>query len=258
MTPRMAPKATALVVEDDDGIRRFLRLSLEAEGMKVVEAGDAATALATAQRFRPELFLVDLGLPDVEGVELITRLRESSRNPIIVLSAKTHEAAKVHALDAGADDYLTKPFGIHELKARVRVALRHQVTLRDPEVNLVVRMADVVLDLAHRRVTKGGQVVHLTPTEFKLLTTLARHPGKVITHRSLLVEVWGKAYERETHYLRVYMKQLREKLETDPSNPRHLVTELGVGYRLVLDGEALVPTPANAATGASFETGPQG
>ena len=228
-------KPTILLVEDEEAIRRFLRISLEAEGIKVVEARDGALSLASAQRFRPDLYILDLGLPDLEGLELIGALRAWTRNPIIVLTARAQEALKVKALDAGADDYLTKPFGIHELKARVRVALRHLVTLEDPDARPVFSMGSVRVDLADRRILRGEDEIHLTPTEFRLLTILARHPGKVITHGALLSEVWGKAYEHDTHYLRVYIKQLRAKLEDNPAEPRQLITEAGVGYRLLID-----------------------
>jgi len=228
-------KPAVLLVEDEEAIRRFLRVSLEAEGIKVVEARDGAQALASAQRFRPDLYILDLGLPDLDGLSLISALRQWTRNPIIVLTARAQEALKVKALDAGADDYLTRPFGIHELKARIRVALRHLVTLEDPNARPIFWMGPVKVDLADRRIMRGDEEIRLTPTEFRLLTILARHPGKVITHGHLLAEVWGKAYERETHYLRIYIKQLRTKLEENPSQPRQIITEAGVGYRLIIN-----------------------
>ncbi|MGA2549996.1 MAG: response regulator [Burkholderiaceae bacterium] len=227
-------KASVLVVEDEEAIRRFLRISLEAESVKVIEARNGVSAQACAQRFRPDLYLVDLGLPDIDGITLITRLREWTRNPIIVLTARAQEVAKVNALDAGADDYLTKPFGIHELKARIRVALRRLVTLGDLQAQPVFWLGKIKVDLDDRRATRDGEEIHLTPTEFRMLACLALHPGKVITQKTLLLEVWGPAYDKDTHYLRMYVRQLRKKLEENPANPKHFLTEPGVGYRLVL------------------------
>jgi len=226
-------RVSALVVEDEEAIRRFLKVSLESESIKVLEAQNGVSAQAAALRYRPDLYLVDLGLPDIDGIALIGRLREWTRNPIIVLTARSNEAAKVHALDAGADDYLTKPFGIHELKARIRVALRHRIAPGAPDGQTVIWLGGVKVDLERREVTRNGQEIHLTPTEYRLLTHLARNPGRVVTQKALLLDVWGAAYEKDTHYLRIYIKQLRRKLEENSADPRHFLTEPGVGYRLV-------------------------
>jgi two-component system, OmpR family, KDP operon response regulator KdpE len=228
-------KATVLIIEDEAAIRHFLRVSLGAENLKVVEAEDGASGLAAANRYRPDIYILDLGLPDRDGMEIIRELRGWTRNPIIVVTARTQEDEKVRALDMGADDYLTKPFGVQELKARIRAALRHLARPHTPGASPLVRLGEVQIDLEARRVSRGGEQVRLTPTEFSLLALLAKSPGRVLTQRALLVEVWGVAYERESHYLRVYMKQLRQKLEPDPSRPRYLITEIGVGYRLVAD-----------------------
>jgi len=227
------PRATVLVVEDEPEIRRFLRTSLAAEGYRVVEAESGARGAVDAATHKPDLAVVDLGLPDVDGVEVIRRIRKWSAMPILVLSARTREQAKVDALDAGADDYVTKPFGVGELLARLRVALRH--ASRSPTGEEVLRLGPVEADLKRRRISRGGAEVHLTPIEFRLLNCLAQHLGMVVTHRQLLREVWGPSYVEHTHYLRIYMKQLRDKLEEDPVRPKHLLTETGVGYRLVGD-----------------------
>src|SRR5687768_18027995 len=186
---------------------------------------------------KPDLAIVDLGLPDFDGVEVIRRIREWSPMPIVVLSARIQERSKIEALDAGADDYVTKPFGVGELLARVRAALRHAAR---PSSGTELTLSDVRIDFEKRRVSKGDVDVRLTPIEFRLLACLAKHLGMVVTHRQLLTEVWGPTHAADTHYLRVYMKQLREKLETDPVQPKHLLTETGVGYRLVAD-DALPP-----------------
>jgi two-component system KDP operon response regulator KdpE len=225
-------RATILVVEDEPEIRRFLRSSLGAEGYRVVEADSGGRAVVDAGTHKPDLAIVDLGLPDLDGVEVIRRIRAWSPMPIIVLSARAREQAKVEALDAGADDYVTKPFGVGELIARIRVALRHAARA-GAEGGTVLRFGSVEVDLQRRRVVRAGAEVHLTPIEFRLLACLAQHLGMVVTHRQLLREVWGPACVEHTHYLRIYMKQLREKLEDDPVRPRHLLTESGVGYRLV-------------------------
>jgi two-component system KDP operon response regulator KdpE len=227
-------RATILVVEDEPDIRRFLRSSLGAEGYRVVEAENGTRGVIDAGTHKPDLAIVDLGLPDLDGVEVIRRIRSWSPMPIIVLSARAREQAKVEALDAGADDYVTKPFGVGELLARVRVALRHAARSAAGGAT-VVRFGEVEADLERRHVIRAGQEVHLTPIEFRLLACLAQHLGMVVTHRQLLREVWGPAYVEHTHYLRIYMKQLREKLEDDPVCPCHLLTESGVGYRLVTD-----------------------
>lgn len=223
-----------LVVEDEAQMRRFLRATLSAHGFRLVEAETAREALALATAQAPEIILMDLGLPDGDGIELTRRLREWSRVPIIVISARGREADKVEALDAGADDYLTKPFGTGELLARIRAALR-RVGPGGPMEDPRLGWGEVSFDAAAREVRLRGDLVHLTPNEFDLLAALARHPGKVLTHRQLLKEVWGGVAGAQSHYLRVYMAQLRRKLEADPARPKHLVTELGVGYRLKLE-----------------------
>jgi two-component system KDP operon response regulator KdpE len=219
-----------LLVEDDPQIRRFLRATLPAHGYRFLEASSGADGLIQAGTRAPEAVLLDLSLPDLDGLEFIRRLREWSATPVIVLSARGLERDKVQALDAGADDYLTKPFGVEELLARLRVALRRRAAVGDR--GSVFRSGDLSVDLASRIVRLGGSEVHLTPTEFKLLAVLVRHAGKVVTHRQLLVEVWGPGSAAQTHYLRVQMHGLRHKVEAAPARPRHLITEPGVGYRL--------------------------
>jgi len=230
-------RPTILVIEDEPEIRRFLRTSLGAEGYRVVEADTGERGVIDAGTHKPDLAIVDLGLPDLDGVEVIRRIRSWSRIPIIVLSARAREQSKIEALDAGADDYVTKPFGVGELLARTRVALRHSARVATG-VAKTVHLGKVELDLERRRIVRDGQEVHLTPIEFRLLACLAQHLGMVVSHRQLLREVWGPSHVEHTHYLRIYMKQLREKLEVDPVQPRHFVTETGVGYRLVADDEA--------------------
>ncbi|HWQ15088.1 MAG TPA: response regulator [Roseiflexaceae bacterium] len=222
-----------LVIDDEAPIRRFLRATLTSHGYRLLEAGTAQEGLRLAASKRPDLVLLDLGLPDLDGLEVTARVREWSQTPLVVLSARGQERDKVAALDAGADDYLTKPFGVDELLARIRVALRHAERMRDPAAAPVVEIDDLRIDLAARRVLLGGEAIHLTPIQYSLLAVLARHAGKVVTHTQLLKEVWGPHYGRETHYLRVYMGQLRQKLEADPARPRYLLTEPGVGYRLI-------------------------
>ena len=218
-----------LVVEDDAQVRRFLRAALSSHAFRLVEAGTVREAEQLATSHNPDVYLLDLGLPDGDGVDLARRLREWTRAPIIVLSARGREEDKVNALDAGADDYLTKPFGVNELLARLRVALRHaQAT---PAGDPVLEAGPLRVDLARREVTVEGREVRLTPTEFKLLALLARHAGKVLTHRQILKEVWGPN-ATEAHWVRVHMAELRKKVEADPARPRLLVTEPGVGYRL--------------------------
>jgi two-component system KDP operon response regulator KdpE len=225
------PGALILIVEDEAPLRRFLRASLGTNGYRLLEAETAREALALAASHNPELIVLDLGLPDGDGIEVTRSLREWTQVPIIVVSARGREEDKVIALDAGADDYLTKPFGAQELLARIRVALRHarQVNVR-PEP--VLHFVDITLDLAQRRVLRAGEELHLTPHEFRLFALLAQHAGKVLTHRFLLKEVWGPGHAEETHYLRVYMAQLRRKLEVDPAQPAWIVTEPRIGYRL--------------------------
>jgi two-component system, OmpR family, KDP operon response regulator KdpE len=227
-------RSTILVVEDEPEIRRFLRSSLGAEGYRVVESPTGRRGTLDAGMHKPDLAIVDLGLPDFDGVEVIRRIREWSPMPIIVLSARAHEHSKVDALDAGADDYVTKPFGVGELLARVRAALRHAV--RAPAGGKLI-LHDAVIDLAKRQAVRNGREVHLTVTEFRLLACLAKHLGMVVTQRQLLTEVWGPSHVAQTHYLRIYMKQLRDKLEADPVRPKHLITETGVGCRLVANEE---------------------
>jgi len=220
-----------LVIEDEVAMRRFLSAALSSHGFKVIEAGTVAHAMTLATETRPAAILLDLGLPDGDGLDLLRKLREWSTTPVIVLSARDREDDKVQALDAGADDYLTKPFGVSELLARIRVALRHaraQTVTEDP----VLAIGPIRVDQARHEVTVDEALVHLTPIEFRLLSFLARHAGKVLTHRQLLHEVWGPRSTQHTQYLRVHMAALRKKLETDPARPRWLTTEPGVGYRL--------------------------
>ncbi|MGH8231460.1 MAG: response regulator [Steroidobacteraceae bacterium] len=222
-----------LVVEDEPQLRRMLRTLLELENFRVVEAENAERGLAAARSHKPDLLIVDLGLPDRDGTTLIQEVRAWSRVPIIVLSARTDEADKVGALEAGADDYITKPFGARELRARLQVALRHATA--SPAAGAALRIGDWQIDLKARSARSGdGRELHLTPTEYRLLEVLAQHIGLVVTHRALLTQVWGPGSTQQTQYLRVYMKQLRGKLEPDPARPRWLLTETGVGYRLAL------------------------
>lgn len=225
--------ASILIVEDEPGIRSFLRAAFAAEGYRVVESSTAHRATIDAASHKPDLALVDLGLPDLDGVEVVRSIRAWSPMPIIVLSARIQERAKIEALDAGADDYVTKPFAIGELLARVRAGLRH--VIRGPSGAQVLRFGNVRVDLGARTAQRGDVELHLTRIEYRLLGVLARHAGMVVTHRQLLTDVWGPAHAGDTHYLRVYMKQLRGKLEEDPVRPVHLVTETGVGYRLLDD-----------------------
>lgn len=221
-----------LVIEDEPQMQKFLRASLEAEGYRVIGAETGKEGIELARTHNPDSFLLDLGLPDMDGMEVTKEIRAFSAKPIIVISARGQEEDKVKALDVGADDYLTKPFGTSELMARIRVALRHASRAKEESNEPVLRLGELEIDLDKRRVTSRGQEVHLTPNEYKLFAYLMKHAGKVLTHRQLLREVWGAAYASQTHYLRVYMVQLRHKLEVDPARPRYLVTEPGVGYRL--------------------------
>ena len=227
------PRPAILIVEDEPEIRRFLRAAFGLEGYRVVESTTGRRGSIDAGTHKPDLAIVDLALPDVDGIEVIRRIREWSPMPIIVLSARVQERSKIEALDAGANDYVTKPFGIGELLARVRAALRHAV--RSPSGTSTLRFGNTLVDLEKRTARRDGEQIRLTPIEFRLLALLAKQLGMVVTHRQLLTQIWGPTHERDTHYLRIYMKQLREKLEIDPVRPRHLRTETGVGYRLVLD-----------------------
>ena len=230
--PMSGSPPTVLVIEDEPQMRRFLRSALEGNGYRVVEVATARDGLAQAAGRNPDVILLDLGLPDADGLDVTRRLREWAATPVIVISARGLEKDKIGALDAGADDYLTKPFGVGELLARIRVALRHASRTADEAAEPVFTQGELTVDLARRRVFAAGAEVHLTPTEYKLLTLLVRHAGKVVTQRQALREVWGPNYATQTHYLRVYMAQLRHKLERDPARPRLLLTEPGVGYRL--------------------------
>lgn len=222
-----------LIIEDDAQIRRFLRATFTAEKYRFHEAVTAEEGIAQAAARKPDLIVLDLGLPDRDGLEVISRVREWTQTPIIVLSARGQEKDKVTALDAGADDFVGKPFAVGELLARVRAALRRSATVSDAAAGTVFRAGDITVDLTRRVVTLQEAEVHLTPIEYKLLQTLIRHAGKVITQRQLLVEVWGPQHSEQAQYLRVYMAQLRRKLEKDSARPRHLLTEPGIGYRLM-------------------------
>lgn len=226
------PTVRVVVIDADKAIRRFVRTSLEAAGMSVFEAQTGAQGLAQAATRLADLVIIDLSLPDMDGIEVIRELRGWSAMPVIVLSARSREEDKVAALDAGADDYLTKPFGLPELSARIRAHLRRQTN--GDRVGLPqVQIGLVTVDLGERRVVRGSRTVHLSPTEYRLLSALVRHPGRVLTHEQLLGEVWGPLQTDNHHYLRIYMGHLRHKLERDPAHPEHIVTESGVGYRLV-------------------------
>ena len=228
-----ATAPTALLVEDEPQIRRFVRSALEEEGWQIFESGNLQRGLIDAGTRQPDLIILDLGLPDGDGVDFILDVRKWSSIPIIVLSARVSEADKIRALDAGADDYLTKPFGVGELLARVRATFRRQ---RQPGIGLdgVVQFGEVKVDMKARLVTKAGQMVHLTPTEYRLLTVLVTNAGRVVSNPQLLREVWGPSHSESGHYLRIYMGHLRQKLEDDPTQPRYLLTETAVGYRLML------------------------
>jgi two-component system KDP operon response regulator KdpE len=228
-------QSTVLLVEDEKQMRKLVTISLKANDYDVIEAETAEEGVKQAASYTPDLVLLDLGLPDTDGFSVIKRIREWSKMPIIVISASGQEEKKVRALDEGADDYLTKPFGAAELLARIRVALRHAA--RGPDSSSVVKIGDdeIEVDLVKRVVRVRGAEVHLTPIEYKLLTTLAKHAGMVMTHRHLLEQVWGPGHAHQMQYLRVYMTQLRHKLESNPARPRYLLTEPGVGYRLKIE-----------------------
>jgi two-component system KDP operon response regulator KdpE len=232
--------AVVVLIEDEIQIRRFVRAALEAEGWQVHEADTAKRGLADAGTRKPDLLIIDLGLPDGDGIEVIRDVRGWSNVPIIVLSARTNEVDKIAALDAGADDYLAKPFGLGELMARVRANLRRPRTVSTEaqsdaitQVDPIFRFGEVEVNRSERIVRRAGSEVHLTPIEYRLLSVLVANVGRVITHKQLLREVWGPSHSEQSHYLRIYMGHLRQKLESDPAQPQHLLTEAGVGYRLI-------------------------
>ncbi len=227
-----ASRAKVLIVEDDPQIQRFLVAALESHGFAPECASTGAEGLRLATVRQPDVVIADLGLPDMSGLDVIKRLREWFTRPIIVLSARSQESDKVDALDIGADDYLTKPFGVAELLARLRVALRHQSERSGADAQSKIEVGDLVIDLSARRVQRGGLDIHLTPIEYKLLAAMMQHRGKVLTHRQLLREVWGAAHVESPHYLRIYLRSLRKKIEENPTQPRYLITEVGVGYRM--------------------------
>jgi len=234
-------KELVLLIEDEPQMRRFLRITLQSQGYRLVEAGTAQEGLVQAATRKPDLILLDLGLPDLDGLDAIKKLREWTPTPVIVISAREQEQDKIRALDSGADDYLTKPFNAGELLARIRVALRHAAKKNLDQGEPVFVLDRLRVDLAIRRAYLDDKEVHLTPIEYKLLTVLIRHAGKVITHRQLLTEVWGPAQANEVQYLRVHMTHLRHKLELDPARPKMLMNEPGVGYRLKYDPEGSAP-----------------
>ena len=219
-----------LIIDDDTQIRRFLRVALTSHGYVVKDARTGSEGLEAVAMFSPDLVVLDLGLPDINGLDVVRQLREWTKVPIIILSVKEQESDKITALDLGADDYVTKPFGMGELLARIRAAMRHTIRVEEQPV---LHFEDLTLDLLHRRVTKDDHEIKLTLTEYEIMKNLAINAGKVITHGYLLRTVWGPSYEKEVQYLRVYIGQIRRKLERDPSRPRHIITEPGVGYRLL-------------------------
>lgn len=226
----MTTPARVLIVEDEKQIRRFVRVAVEEEGCEVVEAETKGQGLLEAGARQPALLILDLGLPDGNGIDLIRDLRGWSDIPVLILSARSQEHDKIDALDAGADDYLTKPFSVGELRARVRALLRRGSRSAE-SASPVIAFGQVVVDLSRRLVSRDGAEVHLTPIEYRLLTVLVGHPGKVLTQRNLLREIWGASYVESSHYLRVYVGHLRQKLEDDPTQPKHFLTETGIGYR---------------------------
>ena len=227
-------KPLIAIIEDEVPIRRFLHTTLN-DRFRLSEADNGIEGLKLIAREKPDLVILDLGLPDMDGVELIRQLREWSPVPVLVLSARDQEKDKVGALDAGADDYLVKPFGVDELSARLRVALRHTSRVAEQSTATEFSVGELRVDLFRRQVFRGEEAIHLTPIEYKLLTQLVKHAGRVLTHRQLLKEVWGPSHVEDAHYLRIYMGQLRHKLEDNPAEPRYLLTELGVGYRLAAE-----------------------
>ena len=244
MTPPLRPPAAhILIVEDEEPIRRLLRTTLEAEGHVVYEASNAREGETLASNRRIDVFLIDLGLPDGDGVVLIRKIRQWTARPVLVLSARSQEQQKVDALDAGADDYLTKPFGVAELHARLRVALRHAAQTTQSGAS-TLRAGDVEVDLAAKTVKRNGADVRLTATQWRLLEVLARNVGRVVTARQLLREVWGPGHAEQGHYLRIYVRQLRQKIELDAAKPSCLLTETGIGYRLVMHAEGAPDAPS--------------
>ena len=227
--------AAILLIEDELQMRRFLRVTLQSENYSVLEAETAADGLSQAATRNPDVVLLDLGLPDMDGLEVIEKLREWTAMPVIVISAREQEGDKIRALDGGADDYLTKPFGAGELLARIRVALRHRAPKTQDQGEAVFIAEDLRIDFLKRQVFTGTREIHLTPIEYRLLTVLVRNAGRVMTHRQILKEVWGPPYVEQTHYLRVFMNQLRKKIETDSTRPRFLLNEPGIGYRFKPD-----------------------
>jgi two-component system, OmpR family, KDP operon response regulator KdpE len=229
------PEPSVVLIEDEPQIRRFLRATLTGQGYRLFEVGNGADALVEVAQRQPDVVILDLGLPDMDGLDVIRRLREWSMVPIIVLSARGQERDKVGALDAGADDYVSKPFSAGELLARIRVALRHTAGAAHEGSEAAFKVGELQVDLLRRHVSVAGVEVKLTPIEYKLLVTLVRHAGKVVTHQQLLREVWGPSHDDQSHYVRVYMAHLRHKLEVEPARPRYLLTEPGVGYRLAAE-----------------------
>lgn len=231
----METKPLILIVEDDPPIQNFLRTSLKNHEYRLLLVEKGNEALSMAASHMPDLILLDLGLPDIDGIDVIHQLRSWSSVPIVIVSAREQERSKIEALDSGADDYLTKPFSIGELLARIRVALRHsQISNFSGSVLCSeFRAGDLVVDIEHRRVKRAGSAIHLTPTEYKIISLLVKHAGKVLTHRFILKEIWGPSSVSESQYLRVFMANLRRKIEPDPTQPRYIITEIGVGYRLL-------------------------
>lgn len=229
------PEPVIVLIEDEPQIRRFLRATLIREGYRLFEADTGRAGLVEVNTRQPDVVIVDLGLPDMDGLEIIRHVRQWTTVPIVVLSARGHERDKVTALDAGADDYVGKPFSAGELLARIRVALRHAAGPGAGGADAIFRTGELQVDLLRRRVQVGGEEVHLTPIEYRLLSMLTRQAGKVLTHQELLREVWGPTHDEQAHYVRIYMAHLRHKLEPEPARPRYLLTEPGVGYRLAVE-----------------------
>jgi len=226
----MSKGMRVLVIDDEPPIRKLLKVSLSAHGYEIDECATGMDGINRTAIFKPDILIIDLGLPDIDGKDVVKAIREWSQTPIIVLTVRDQEQEKIEALDAGADDYVTKPFSVGELMARMRVSLRRTAA---SEHEPVITCGDLAVDLVQRRVTVAGREVKLTPTEYELIKLLAQHRGRVLTHKQLLKAVWGTAYNEDTHYIRVYVGQLRRKIETDPTQPRHIITESGVGYRLM-------------------------